>query len=267
LGTLADHHYPAHAALTGQKISFKPTPNLELGFSRTIVFRPLTAGMFWRGFSSFGDNTTTTPGSPADVGDRRGGFDFSYRIPGLRNWLLVYSDGMTDDDTSPLGAPHRALMNPGIYLPQIPRLRRLDFRGELVWSDPPALSNWRGRYVYYNGAYRDAYTNAGQLLGSWVGREGHGLQLWSMYWLSPRSTVQLGYRKAHVDRDFIPQGGDIQDFSLRLHWFPWRDTELTSFLQYERWKFPVLSPLGGPNTVAAIEVAFHPRWSKALGRP
>jgi hypothetical protein len=203
-GFMAGHHYPPLPGVDGQKLSFKPTPNLEFGFSRTIVFRPVTLGMFWRGFRSFGDNKTTIPGSAADVGDRRGGFDFSYRIPGLRKWLVLYNDGMTDDDTSPLGAPQRALMNPGIYLPQLPRIPKLDFRSEMVWSDPPALSNRGGQYNYYNGAYRDSYTNDGHLLGSWVGREGHGVQLWSTYWLSPRNSLQVGYRKAHVDRDFRP---------------------------------------------------------------
>ena len=257
-GLMAGHHYPANPAIDGQKISFKPTPNLEFGFSRIIVFRPVTPRMFWRGFISFGDNKTTIPGSAADVGDRRGGFDFSYRIPGLRKWLVLYNDGMTDDDTSPLGAPQRALMNPGIYLPQTPRIPKLDFRAEMVWSDPPALSNRGGKYVYYNGAYRDSHTNEGHLLGSWVGREGHGLQLWSTYWLSPRSPLQLGYRKAHVDRDFIPAGGDIQDFSARATFQLGPEVEIATFLQYERWNFPVLSPLAGPNTVASVELTYHP---------
>ncbi len=263
-GLMAGHHYPPMPGVDGQKLSFKPTPNLEFGFSRTIVFRPVTVGMFWRGVSSFGDNKTTIPGSAADVGDRRGGFDFSYRIPGLRKWLVLYNDGMTDDDTSPLGAPQRSLMNPGMYLPQIPRIPKLDFRAEAVWSDPPALSNRGGKYVYYNGAYHDSYTNDGHLLGSWVGREGHGLQLWSTYWLSPRSTLQGGYRKAHVDRDFIPAGGDIQDFFVRAKFYLRPQIEITTFLQYERWNFPVLSPLAGPNTVASIEFTYHPKWRKAL---
>jgi Capsule assembly protein Wzi/PAP2 superfamily len=263
-GLMAGHHYPANPAVDGQKLSFKPTPNLEFGFSRTIVFRPVTPRMFWRGFISFGDNKTTIPGSAADVGDRRGGFDFSYRIPGLRNWLVLYNDGMTDDDTSPLGAPQRALMNPGIYLPQIPRIPKLDFRAEMVWSDPPALSNRGGKYVYYNGAYHDSYTNDGHLLGSWVGREGHGLQLWSTYWLSPRNPLQVGYRNAHVDRDFIPAGGSIQDFFARATFQLRPGMEIATFLQYERWNFPVLSPLAGPNTVASVEFIYHPKWRKVL---
>jgi len=263
-GLMAGHHYPANPAVDGQKISFKPTPNLEFGFSRTIVFRPVTLGMFWRGFISFGDNKTTIPGSAADVGDRHGGFDFSYRIPGLRKWLVLYNDGMTDDDTSPLGAPQRSLLNPGIYLAQIPGIPKLDFRAEMVWSDPPAISGRGGKYVYYNGAYHDSYTNGGHLLGSWVGREGHGLQLWSTYWLSPRSPLQLGYRKAHVDRDFIPAGGNIHDFFVRSTFQLGREIEISTFLQYERWNFPVLSPLAGPNTVASVELTYHPKWSKVL---
>jgi membrane-associated phospholipid phosphatase len=263
-GFMAGHHYPANPAIDGQKLSFKPTPNLEFGFSRTIVFRPVKLRMFWRGFSSLGDNKSTIPGSAADVGDRHGGFDFSYRIPGLRKWMVLYNDGMTDDDTSPLGAPQRSLMNPGIYLPQIPRIPKLDFRAEMAWSDPPALSNRGGKYVYYNGAYHDSYTNDGHLLGSWVGREGHGLQLWSTYWFSPRSPLQVGYRKAHVDGDFIPAGGDIQDFFVRATFQLRPEMEVATFLQYERWNFPVLSPLAGPNTVASVEFTYHPKWSKVL---
>jgi membrane-associated phospholipid phosphatase len=263
-GLMAGHHYPANLGVDGQKISFKPTPNLEFGFSRSIVFRPVTFHMFWRGFSSFGDNKTTIPGSSADVGDRRGGFDFSYRVPGLRKWMVIYNDGMTDDDTSPLGAPQRSLMNPGIYLPRIPKISKLDFRAEMVWSDPPELSNREGKYVYYNGAYHDSYTNSGHLIGSWVGREGHGVQLWSTYWLSPRNPLQIGYRKAHVDRDFIPSGGNIQDFFVRATMQLRSGMEVNTFLQYERWNFPILSPLAGPNTVASVEFTYHPKWSKAL---
>jgi hypothetical protein len=263
-GLMAGHHYPANPALQSQKISFKPTPNLEFGFSRTIVFRPVTLRMFWRGFSSFGDNKSTIPGSAADVGDRRSGFDFSYRIPGLRKWLVLYNDGMADDETSPLAYPQNSLMNPGIYLPQIPRVPKLDFRAEMAWSDSPLLSNRGGKYVYYNGAYHDSYTNEGHLLGSWVGREGHGLQLWSTYWLSPRTPLQMGYRNAHVDGNFIPAGGDIQDFSVRATFQLGPEMEVATFLQYERWNFPVLAPLAGPNTVASVQFTYHPKWRKVL---
>jgi hypothetical protein len=124
------------------------------------------------------------------------------------------------------------------------------------------VANRGGQFFYYNGAYHDAYTNGGQLLGSWVGREGHGLQAWTTYWLSPRSSLQLGYRKAHVDSNFIPGGGNIQDFTARATLQLRHAVEMSTFLQYERWSFPVLLPLAGPDTVASVELTYHPKWRK-----
>lgn len=261
IALMAGHHYPEDVALQGQKISLKPTPNLEFGFSRTIVFRPLTPGQFWKGFISVGNNRTTLPGS---IGNRNGGFDFSYRVPGLRNWLVVYNDGLADHNPSPLGEPQLSLMNPGFYIPQIPKLPNFDFRGEMAWSDPPALANWAGRFVYYDSFFHDSYTNDGNLIGSWVGREGHGFQLWSTYWFSPRRSVELGYRRAHVDNNFIPGGGNIQDFSVRSNWRLHSEFEFNAFFQFERWSFPVLAPLAGPDTVASIEISYHPKWDNLL---
>jgi hypothetical protein len=155
-------------------------------------------------------------------------------------------------------------MNPGFYLPQIPKIPKLDARAEMAWSDPPALANWVGRFFYYDSFFHDSYTNTGNLIGSWVGREGHGLQLWSTYWLSPRTPLQIGYRRAHVDQNFIASGGNIQDFSARATFQLSPEMEITTFLQYERWNFPVLSPLAGPNTVASIDFTYHPKWRKVL---
>ena len=258
LGLMADHKYPPLPAMDGQKLSFKPTPNLEFGFSRVIVFRPITFGQFWKGFLSVGNNRYTMPGT---IGNRHGGFDCSYRMPGLRDWLVLYLDGTSDHNPSPLGEPQDSLMNPGFYLPQIPKVPKLDFRAEMAWSDPPPLANWQGRFIYYDSFFHVSYGNAGNLIGSWVGREGHGFQLWSTYWLSPRQSVQLGYRRAHVDNNFIPGGGNIQDFSLRSVWRLKSDYEVKALVQYERWVFPVLLPLAGPDTVASVELAYHPRWS------
>jgi capsule assembly protein Wzi/PAP2 superfamily protein len=263
-GWMAGHHYPANAAIDGQKISLKPTPNLEFGFSRTIVFRPVTLRMFWRGFSSVGDNKYTTPGSPADVGDRHGGFDFSYRIPGLRRWLVLYNDGLTDADVSPLAAPHRAIMNPGIYLPQIPRIPKLDLRVEAPFSDTPAIVKYNGHFFYWNSAFRDSYTNQGNLLGSWVGRQGRGLLLHSTYWWSPRRTLELGYREAAVDREFIPSGGHIRDFSVRARFSLASGVDFYTFVQHERWNFPVLSSFPHSDITASVELTYRPKWGKVL---
>jgi hypothetical protein len=74
----------------------------------------------------------------------------------------------------------------------------------------------------------------------------------------------VGYRKAHVDSNFIPEGGNIQDFLVRATFQLRPEMEITTFLQYERWNFPVLAPLAGPNTVSSVQFTYHPKWSKAL---
>src|SRR6185312_12059584 len=65
----------------GQRFTFKPTPNFEFGFTRTIVFGgtgfPLTSSYLFRTTFSTGN---TEAGNPHKPGDRRSGVDFTYRI-------------------------------------------------------------------------------------------------------------------------------------------------------------------------------------------
>lgn len=261
VGKLSGHAFPPRPLIHGEKISFKPTPNLELGFSRTVVFagvgRPLTMHRLYRTYFSFGDNPAQDPRD--DPGDRRGGFEFSYRMPGLRDWLTVYANSLSDDDPSPLAAPRRAAFSPGIYLPKLPWLPRLDFRAEAVYTDVPAGASSGGKFIYFNGQYHDGYTNKGNLLGSWVGREGQGMQLWSTYWFSPRSTAQWGYRHGKVDADFIPGGGTLNDVSFRANVWVHAEWSIVGFFQYEKWAFPALESRPQSNVTTSVQVTFWPR--------
>jgi len=266
-GRLAGHSFPARPFTYGNKISFKPTENLELGFSRTDVFagegfQPLTAGTFKRAFFSVGDNPNADL-RDFDPGDRRSGFDFSYRIPGLRNWLTVYSDAIADDDPSPLASPRRSAFNPGIYLSHLPKLSKLDLRVEAVNTDRPSRDALGGHFFYWNGNYHDSATNKGQNVGSWIGREGKGVQAWSTYWLNGNSRIQLGYRNAKVAKDFIPRGETVNDGSVRADLRIHRDVELSGLFQYERWNAPVLASHAVSNYTSAIQITF---WPKGISR-
>jgi len=121
---------------------------------------------------SFIDNfTTLNAGVPgrANPGDRKGGFDFRYRVPGLRNWVTLYTDSYCDDDLSPLASPHRSAIDPGIYLMRVPGIPHLSFRVEAPSTTLMGLDNVIN---YVNYEYLSGNTNYGQLLGSWVGRDG-----------------------------------------------------------------------------------------------
>jgi hypothetical protein len=240
--------------IDGQKISFKPTPNLEFGVSRTVVFGGPGYGLTFRTLyrSLF---STANSSSGLDPGDRRSGFDFSYRVPGLRKWLVIYSDSMTEDEPSPIAYPRRSAWAPGLYMPQIPKLPKLDFRFESAYTDLPELTV--SSYYYWNLHYRDGFTNRGQLLASWVGRQGRGLQASSTYWFTPQTTVQFGWRNHWVSQE-MAGGGNVNDYLVNAQVMLRPHVALQSLLQYEKWQFPVIDPAAQSNFTASFQVTFWP---------
>lgn len=262
-GRLAGHQFPPRPFMHGEKFSFKPTENLEFGFSRTAVFAgegvtPLTFGNFWESLTSTTSSTNVGFDLRRSPGARHSSFDFSYRVPGLRKWLTLYTDSLVHDDVSPIDAPRRAAINPGIYLTHVPHVPKLDLRIEAVNTDPPITNSNGGHFIYYEGIYKDIYLNKGKLLGNWIGREGKGVQVWSTYWLSPTSSIQLSYRNAKVAKDFIPEGETSNSFSARAQLRLRPDLELTSSLQYERWKVPVLALGLQTDWTTSVQVKFWP---------
>lgn len=266
LGRLGGHRSPVHPYIDGEKISFKPTPNLELGFSKISIFAggsiPLNWHTFYKSTFSVGDHSTSDlPG--LDPGDRRGSFDFRYRLPGLRRWVTLYSDSLVDDDPSPLAAPRRAAFNPGLYISHFPHMERLDFRAEAAYTDTPTSRSIEGRWIYWNFFYHDSHTNDGELMGHWVGREGKAVQVWSTYWLSAESKIQLGYRNGKVNGDFIPGGGTLNDVSGRADFKLRPNLLISGWLQYEQWKFPLIAPADKfqSNVAAFVQLTFTPHWT------
>lgn len=239
----------------GSKASFRPTPNLEFGFGFTVLFGGPDLPFTWRNFlRSFYGNAV--PGTASDAGDRRSTFDFSYRVPYLRDWLTFYVDSLVEDEVSPLGS-NRPSLRSGLYFPRLPKIPKLDLRVEGVYTDVPGQQNTG--FIYANGRYRSGYTNDGRLLASWIGRQGRGGQAWATYWLSPRSKLQLAYRHAEVDRAFL-QGGRLNDFGGTADFMLRRDLAISAVFQYEQWKFPVLSPAGQSNVTASVQLTLYPNW-------
>jgi hypothetical protein len=267
-GKLSGHHFPSDPFMYGDKLSFQPTKNLELGFSRTAVFAgqgktPLTLGTFWRSYTSVSDVGPGIKGTARDPGARHGQFDFSYKLPFLRNWVTLYADSVIHDDPSPLSAPRRAFTVPGLYVSHFPRFEKLDLRVESGYTDSPAIPNQFGRFVYWEFIYHDAYTNKANSLGSWIGREGKGTQVWSNYWLNSYSSIQISYRNFKIANQFIPGGGTQNDFSASARLRIRNDWELLTNFQYEQWTVPVLAPSRKSDFLSSIQLTFWPKeWVK-----
>jgi hypothetical protein len=269
VGSLKGHTSPVGPWIQAEKVSFKPSPNFEFGLSRTIVFAgkdhvPLTFGSFWNSFTSFSNVSVETKFSQNDPGTRYTTFDFSYRLPFVRDWLTVYTDSMVHDDVSTLVAPRRAAFRPGIYLSHFPRLHRLDFRAEAVYTDFPTSRSQGGKFFFYEAVYHDAYTNKQFILGDWVGREGKGGQAWLNYHFSPQEMLQFSYRHFKSAPDFVPGGTTQNDFSVNAVRRINGSLEVNGFTQIEFWKAPILAAGLRKNLVLGVQFTFYPRltWTR-----
>lgn len=246
----------------GATFSMKPTENLELGIAHTAIFagygRPLNLKTFLHTFSSTGGNQALEPGK------RTLEWNMSYRLPGLRQWLTLYTEAFAFDSPLDRISFGRYAFTPGLYLSHVPGLPRLDVRVEGVESNLPGQSGVG--YFYANYHYAQGYTNWGQIFGSWVGRMGSGGAAESNYWFSGRNRLTLGFRRMTADTR-LNKGGQMTDVSARMTWMLPKSLELSGKVQYETWKYPLLSPLAKSNVATTVELRFFPgrkRADKAL---
>ena len=239
--------------LWGVAATFKPTNNFEFGATHTTIFagygRPLTFGTFLHSFSLTGNLQANDPGKRVTE------FNFSYRVPFFGKSFSIYSEAMAWDDPFQGKFVARYAMDPGIYLPEVPKLNKLDLRIEEAYTDLPKLV--AQGYFYANTHYPQGYTNYGQILGSWVGREGIGGQVSSTYWFSSRNKATLTYRKMISDQSLF-HGGSIGDLSASVLWTVHSNLQLFADGQYERWGFPILGAGARTNFTSSFGVKLFP---------
>jgi len=266
VGSLKGHTDPNSPWVHMEKLSFKPTRNLEMGFARTVIWggaghEPVTLGTFWQSFKSF-QNVYGTKLTNKDPGARFSNFDFNYRLPFLRKWVTLYADSLVHDDVSPVDSPRRAAIAPGIYLSHFPGLPKLDLRVEADSTDPVSNHVQSGQFMEYETVQRQGNTNKGFVYGDWIGRENKGGQAWVTYHLSPEEDVQFMYRRDKASKAFFEGGSTQNDFKFsvvkRIH----RDIEVRGYLQYEDWKIPIYKPGQQSDTTGMVQITWIPRYKK-----
>ena len=127
------------------------------GPSCLLLWTPVILGPDRVGDAYFSATSYFIKAANKDPGKRDGGFDFSCRVLLLREWLTIYNDSISADDTSPLAAPRRAGFSPGPYRTHFPGLPKLDLRVEAPLTNPVA-TNGPGRYIHGDNYYRGLYT-------------------------------------------------------------------------------------------------------------
>ena len=222
---------------------------------------PITVDSFLRSFFS------TSAGVGAinkfgrnDPGARFGAFDFSYRLPFVRNWLTLYADSEVHDDVSPIDAPRRASYRPGLYLSHLPGIAKLDLRVEAASTDPSNSNgaSQHGHFMYWETIERQGYTNQGQLFGDWIGREDKGGQAWMTYHLSGNEWIQVGARNQKATTYFIPGGTTLNDINFQIVKRIGKDFEINGNFTYERWKAPIYLPGQQTVTTSTIQLTWFP---------
>ncbi len=247
-----------------QKVSTRLSSYFEIGYARTFTLGgkggdPLTTGNFLKTF--LGLKGSSAPGSPGLPGDSRDSMDWTLRIPGLRNYLVLYNEMYADDDTNGYENPPRAAFHPGLHLTRVPGLAKLDFRIEAASTEVPGFVGRPGFLNYWNGGYRDGWTNNGVLMGNTVGRSGRVIQLWSNYTFSPKHSLQFSFKNSSVDAAYIPGGGSWQDYSVRHEIYTRTGIYVRSLFQFEHiGRYPALFSGKTNNVTASFEVGFSPEW-------
>ena len=270
-GSLKGHTYPNHPWTHSEMFSFAPTSNFQFGFQRTIIFggaahSPVTLHTFFKGFFDINDTTSEEKFSRDDPGARFSVFNFSWRLPFVRRYATLYVDSIAHDDVTPISAPRRAAYRPGLYLSQIPGMRKFDLRAEASMTDPPVQRSYGGFFNYYETVQRQGYTNKGFIMGDWMGREAKGGQAWLTYHMTGNEWMQLQYLNKKNAKDF--DGGTTQNqFRVEVVKRLRPELELNAWVQYERWKAPIYKTGGQSDTAAAVQLTFYPQLHRMVGQP
>jgi membrane-associated phospholipid phosphatase len=268
-GRLEGHPYVPRPFVYGQKLNIKPFSFLELGFGRRSLLggtgdrgagggEALTGANFLR--SLFGRRGPITLSVP---GDNDTEMDWTFYVPKVRNYIVLYGDAYAEDTATPILDPARNPWHPGLYLTRIPGIHNLDFHIEGVSTEEAGVFNNSGNhgiFNYWNQGYEDGNSVYRNLIGNTVGRDGRTIQSWLTYWISPRDTVQFIYKHNSVSSDFIPGGGAWQDYGLRTEFSLKSGVYLKSEVQYEHIShYPILFNGRQRNITAIVELGFSPR--------
>jgi hypothetical protein len=262
-GELTGHHLPARPLVNAQKLAWNITDDLEVAFTRWSLFdgagvHAFTAGSVIRNLFANG----ATFGNAADPGDRKSGFDISWRPPLPGRSMTLFAELYADDEPSPLASPRRSAFSPGIYLARLPALPHWDLRVEAP-STRGVDKDRGGLFFYWNNVYHDANTNDGELLGNWVGRDGRGLFVQANYWRLPSSRFEFTFRQNRIGSAYLPGGGTQDDAGIRTDFYVGADWRVSASAQYERYLIPAIGPLKR-NVTASFDLLYHAGWR--LGR-
>ena len=143
--------------------------------------------------------------------------DWTFYVPKLRNYIVLYGDAYAEDDILPIENPPRILGIPDSTSLESPESPGSIFTSKV--SLPSSLGlialaggGNRGIFNYWNQNYQDGNTDNGYLIGNVVGRDGRTVQSWFTYWLCCWNTLVLSYKHNTV----LPISFPVEEFGRTI---------------------------------------------------
>jgi len=184
------------------RLTMKPRPWLELGFSRGLqtggVGRPSGAGNFVKSF--FGQQVNQNPGDPPDTSNQIAGYNARVRCPLAWGQCAAYTQWMGEDAAGQLPLPYKFMSLWGVE--QTNGQGRYRVFAEyantnaysLPWDSQPQFAG------YINGVYSQGYTQGARWVGS---AQGGGSQVTTLGWMDAPNQRMV---KLHVGKVGVSVG-------------------------------------------------------------
>ena len=112
-------------------------------------------------------------------------------------------------------------------------------------------------FFHVNDRYPNGYTDNGDLIANWIGRQREGEQVGTNYWYRARKSLNFKFRHQKVSWQYIQTGGTLTYAGGRSdHWVRF-NLGLSESAQYRAWPFSVTQTNGQRNVTAKVEILFH----------
>src|SRR5467141_1562961 len=74
-------------------------------------------------------------------------------------------------------------------------------------------------FFYFNDRYLNGYTDNGDLIGNWIGRQGQGAQAGTYYWFGACNRLHFNLGHQTVSQQHIQAGGTLMDGGARIDYW------------------------------------------------
>jgi hypothetical protein len=226
LTELGENRVIPHAKLTGVRLNFKPTPLLEIGLSRVIMFDG--SGRPHVGFIDYIKMFSLGREKPQN--NQIAGFDVSLLLPigdtiPVRS-VKVYADLAGEDEAGGLPMKWGKLI--GMQLNDILRTGRTDLRVEYASTHVPGSPN----VFYTHSLYQSGYTYKGNMIGHHIGTDASDLYFRLTHYLTEDLIVGFEFDREDRNLSSSPRQTTNQ-FGIDLTIFTQKNWRLRTGYRYE----------------------------------